>query len=164
MTIYTVHEPPLRADQTDPERFKFVRDGFYFWAFVFGPLWLLFKRLWVVLIFYVIAIAALQAGLWLIGVPSAARGAVSLLAHLLLGLEGATLQRWTLHENEWTQIGIVAGDSYEAAERRFFDTWVARNSAPRPPAASAPPMSPGMRPPPVSSDIIGLFPEPQSRQ
>ena len=31
MSIYTVHEPPLKADEStpDPERFVFVRDGFY---------------------------------------------------------------------------------------------------------------------------------------
>ena len=164
MTIYTVHAPPLRMEQTNPERFKFVRDGFYFWAFVFGPLWLLFKRLWVVLIFYIIAIAALQVGLWLNGVPSGPRGAVSLLMLLLLGLEAATLQRWTLDENEWSQIGIVSGNNYESAERRFFDNWVAQESVPKTPAAPSQPMSPAMRMPPASSDIIGLFPEPQSRQ
>jgi hypothetical protein len=164
MTIYTVHAPPLRTDQTDPERFKFVRDGFYFWAFVFGPLWLLFKRLWVVLIFYIIAIAALQVGLWFIGVPSAARGAVTLLLNLLLGLEAATLQRWTLDENEWSQLGVVTGNNYEAAERRFFDNWVAQKSTPQSPAAPSQSMPQTMRAPPDTSDIIGLFPEPQSRQ
>ena len=43
MSIYTVHEPPPRAneDVPDPVRFVFVRDGFYFWAFLLSPLWML---------------------------------------------------------------------------------------------------------------------------
>ena len=33
MSVSRVHEPPLRAAEfaADPERFAFVRDGFYFW-------------------------------------------------------------------------------------------------------------------------------------
>ena len=52
--IYTVHEPPLKADETraDPERFVFVRDGFSFWAFLLAPLWMLRHRLWLVLLGY----------------------------------------------------------------------------------------------------------------
>ena len=43
MPTYTVHEPPprKRRSRADPERFVFVRDGFYFWAFLLAPLWLL---------------------------------------------------------------------------------------------------------------------------
>ena len=56
MAIYTVHEPPLRtgAAAPDPERFIFVRDGFSFWAFLFGPLWMLRHRLWLVLLLYIV--------------------------------------------------------------------------------------------------------------
>ena len=43
MPTYTVHEPPPRKGETvtAPERFVFVRDGFYVWAFLLAPLWLL---------------------------------------------------------------------------------------------------------------------------
>src|SRR5262249_21702267 len=48
MAVYPVHQPPLRADDAaaDPDRFIFVRDGFYGWALLFGPLWMLRHRLW----------------------------------------------------------------------------------------------------------------------
>ena len=51
MSSYTVHEPPLRAGAAapEPERYVFVRDGFSFWAFLFGPLWMLRHRMWLVL-------------------------------------------------------------------------------------------------------------------
>jgi len=40
MSIYTVHEPPLKAGESapDPDRFVFVRDGFSFWAFLLAVL------------------------------------------------------------------------------------------------------------------------------
>ena len=40
MAVYTVHQPPLKKFEAaaDPERFAFVRDGFSFWAFLFGGL------------------------------------------------------------------------------------------------------------------------------
>ena len=41
MAIYTVHKPPMKRTEPDPERFKFVRDGFYFWAFLLGPVWMM---------------------------------------------------------------------------------------------------------------------------
>ena len=53
MTVYTVHEPPMQAADADPERFRFVRDGFSLWAFLLTPLWMLCHRLWLVFAFYV---------------------------------------------------------------------------------------------------------------
>ena len=58
MPVYTVHEPPPREDEdapTPPDRFAFVRDGFHFWAFLLAPLWMLWHRLWLVLLLYLVA-------------------------------------------------------------------------------------------------------------
>jgi hypothetical protein len=62
MAVYTVHEPPpKRFEQTsDPERFAFVRDGFSFAAFMFGPLWMLSHRMWLALVGYVGVSSALE--------------------------------------------------------------------------------------------------------
>ena len=48
------------ADLRATDRFAFVRDGFHFWAMVFGPLWLLCARLWLALIGWIVAIAAIE--------------------------------------------------------------------------------------------------------
>ena len=168
MTIYTVHAPPLSENESvpDPERFAFVRDGFNFWAFVFGPLWMLWRRLWLALLFYVAIIGALEGVLWFIRAPAPMRAAVMLLIALLVGFEAATVRRWTLNRRGWRQLGVVAGSNYEAAERRFFDTWVTQMAwqvaRTPPPSQQVSAISAGMSPP--ASDIIGLFPEPQSRQ
>jgi len=65
MAVYTVHEPPMKAEQSqpDPERFVFVRDGFSFWAFLLPPLWMLWHRLWLMFLGYVIVATALQVAL-----------------------------------------------------------------------------------------------------
>ena len=93
MPTYTVYEPPLREGEiaADPERFVFVRDGFYLWAFLIPPLWLLVRRLWLVLLFYVLLLGALGGAFFLLHVPPPARCAVTLLLGLLVGFEAATL-------------------------------------------------------------------------
>lgn len=166
MPAYTVHEPPPR-DGDDAtavtDRFVFVRDKFSLWAFVFGPLWMLRHRLWLVLLFYVVAMAALLVGLWAIGASDFVTFAVSFLVGLLLGFEAPTLRRWTLSRRGWINHGVVVADDQESAERRFFDAWVAREARPLPPvamqAAAPAPYRTAADPP----DVIGLFPEPQRR-
>ena len=156
MSIYTVHAPPPKADEAapDPARFVFVRDGFYFWAFLLAPLWMLRHRLWLVLLGYIVVMTALHVGLALMGAPMTLTLSVTALVALLVGLEAATLRRFTLGRRGWQSLGIVVGDDLEAAERRFFDTWVTSE----PP--SSPPPSAAIWRPQASPQVIGLFPEP----
>jgi hypothetical protein len=160
MSIYTVHEPPLRAGAAAPapERYAFVRDGFSFWAFLFAPLWMLRHRMWLVLVLYLVISVGLET---LINVASAsafAAGLVALLMSFLVGLEAGSLRRFTLRRRGWTYVGVVSGEDVEAAERRFFDTWLRRGAQPAAPAAVAA-AAPNPHQP-RTSDVIGLFPEP----
>ena len=163
MTIYTVHEPPPRrkANPGDTSRFVFVRDGFYFWGFLLGPLWILVHRLWLVLLFYLIAMGAVQTALWALGVSSGVKLIVGLLISLLVGIEASSLRRWTYARRKWRSHGVVSAADPESAERRFFDGF-----APQVPVASldvAPPAAVLRVPPPGPTDVIGLFPEPEPR-
>ncbi|HZQ13035.1 MAG TPA: DUF2628 domain-containing protein [Pseudolabrys sp.] len=168
MPTYTVHAPPPKAGEaaSDPQRFVFVRDGFYVWAFLLAPLWLLYRRLWLVLLGYVVANALLGGVFYLLGASAVLKGLGSLLVALLVGLEAATLWRWTLQRRRWRMLGFVIGDDAETAERRFFAEWA---KAVTPAAPAAPPAAPEpqyaapvRRGPPSGSDVIGLFPEPGS--
>src|SRR5215211_845126 len=125
MPIYTVHEPPQKRSETrrGPERFRFVRDGFYFWAFLLAPIWMLWHRLWMVLIGYIVVSIALNVALRFAGAPGTAVFFVELLLAILIGLEAGTLRRWTLRRRGWRQMSVVSADDVEAAERRFFDSW-----------------------------------------
>jgi hypothetical protein len=86
---------------------------------------------------------------------------------LLMGLEAASLRRWTLSRRKWRQLGVVVADDREAAERRFFDRWTAMRNVEFDPSAvdrGAPPPTrnvPGQTfSPPPRGDIVGLFPQP----
>jgi hypothetical protein len=159
MAIYTVHEPPLKAneDVPDPVRFVFVRDGFSFWAFLLTSLWMLRHRLWLVLLGYLVVATALHVGVYLLGASASVMFAVGFLLSLLVGFEAATLRRFTLGRRGWRNVGIVVGDDVESAERRFFDAWVRGDTIVSPPPRLLTPLL--RRPTPVSG-VIGLFPEP----
>ena len=165
MTVYTVHEPPSRdGDATAvTDRFVFVRDGFYGWAFLLAPLWMLWHRLWLALLGYVALVAALQTGLWLLGASGTVKFAVGFLVALLIGMEAASLRRWTLNRCKWKSVGVVVGSDIETAERRFFDTWVERKLRSQTITASMP-IAATLRLPAASPDVIGLFPQPEGRR
>src|SRR5260221_4705881 len=98
MAGYTVHEPPpKRFEQaSDPERFAFVRDGFSFSSFVFGPLWMLWHRMWLVLLGYIGVTVGLELMFSLLGTTAAPRLVAGFLLAILVGMEAATLRRFTL--------------------------------------------------------------------
>jgi hypothetical protein len=162
MSVYTVHQPPLRAAEAspDPERFVFVRDGFNFWAFLLGPLWMLWHRLWLVLLIYLVVIAGIQNAMHYAGVGAAGSVFSGLVIALLVGAEASTLPRFTLGRRGYRQAGVVGGTNAEAAERRFFDTWTkGEGDKPSGPSGSPPAPTPVPRLP-QAPDIVGLFPEP----
>jgi hypothetical protein len=159
MAVYTVHEPPARAgigSAPEPERFVFVRDGFSLWALLLGPLWMLRHRMWLVLLGYMVVVAALAGVLHLHGTPAAGTVVWALLA-LFIGFEAGTLRRFGLARRGYRNIGLVVGDDLELAERRFFDSWVGKAE---PGAGAAPALASSPRAPHHASDVLGLFPEP----
>jgi Protein of unknown function (DUF2628) len=159
MPIYTVHEPPLRngAVASDPERFVFVRDGFYVWAFLLAPIWLIWRRLWLVLLIYLVVTFGIAEALRYAGVGVAGRSFAMLLIAFLVGLEAGTLRRFTLARRGWSHIGVVSGTNLEAAERNFFRDWAA---GPGLSGHPAPPLPPSSASPLEAPHIVGLFPEP----
>jgi hypothetical protein len=169
MPVYTVHAPGAGgADLRSTDRFVFVRDGFHFWAALFGPLWLITHRLWLALIGWIIAVIALELALRRLGVGSAAMVFADIIVAVLMGFEAASLQRWTLSRNQWSQLDVVIADDEEAAERHFFDRWATKQRGivndQQAVDRGAPPPTRDIagqqfsRPP--GSGIIGLFPEP----
>jgi hypothetical protein len=167
MRVYTVHEPPQKGEKpvADPERFAFVRDGFHFWAFLLTPLWMVWHRLWLVLVLYCALTAAIDAALYAVAGRGAPFYAVSLVIGLLVGFEAGTLRRWTLARRGWKNLGVVVGKDLEDAERRFFDAWMRERAAQRQiPAPVPPPAATTFRMPQAVTDIVGLFPEPGTRR
>ena len=172
MPVYTVHAPLMtNVGIRTTDRFTFVRDGFHFWAAVFGPLWLVWHRLWLALIGWLVVIAVVDLAMAALGAGRITMFLANLLIAVLTGLEAASLQRWTLSRRNWRQLDIVVADDEEQAERRFFDRWTAKQRGlsndqlavdrGAPPPTRDVPGQPFSRPPPLPrSEIIGLFPEP----
>jgi hypothetical protein len=171
MPVYTVHAPATAsAGIAATDRFAFVRDGFHFWAFVLGFVWLAWHRLWLALIGWIVVIGVVVFGMTALGAGRMMVFAVNVLIALLVGFEAASLQRWTLSRRNWRQLDIVVADDEESAERRFFDRWTARQRAlvndqsavdrGAPPPTRDIPGQPFSRPPSPQNEIIGLFPEP----
>ena len=83
MPVYTVHAPAANgADLAATDRFVFVRDGFHFWAAAASVIWLLWHRLWLALIGWIVVTVALQFGLGALG---ASRGTI-LFADVLIAI------------------------------------------------------------------------------
>ena len=171
MPVYTVHAPTADgADLRATDRFVFVRDGFHFWAMLFGPFWLAWNRLWLALIGWIVVMIAIEVGLARLGAGGTAIFFTNVLIALLMGFEASSIRRWTLSRRNWRQLDIVVADSEEAAERRFFDRWTAKQrlindqsavDRGAPPPTRDIPGQPFSKPPPLPrNEIIGLFPEP----
>ncbi|NVO14358.1 MAG: DUF2628 domain-containing protein [Rhodoplanes sp.] len=163
MAVYAVLEPPARPDgqPVDPDRVRFVRDGFSLGAFLFGPLWMIRHRLWLVLLCWALVMAGFGVIHVALGVPAGVRVLVALLVSLLVGLESGTLRRWTLARAGWRDAGIVVADDREAAEQRFFSGRAAVFARGASPAydvdwsAGPTPVRPSGR-----GGVLGLFPFP----
>jgi hypothetical protein len=171
MPVYTVHAPTAdNADIAATDRFAFVRDGFRFWAAIFGPLWLAWHRMWLALIGWIVIMIAIEVGLARLGAGGTAIFFTNLLIALLMGFEASSIRRWTLSRRNWRQLDIVVADNEESAERRFFDRWTAKQrlindqsavDRGAPPPTRDIPGQPFSKPPPLPrNEIIGLFPEP----
>ncbi len=153
--VYTVHAPPdAAASDEAADRFVFVKEGFCWPALVIPPLWLVYRRLWLVLLGWLMVIAAILAGYEYLGrlIP----GLVELLFGFLFALEANELRRWTLTRRGWRFLGIAAGRNRGEAEHRFLTDWYGPAAAPRQPARAVPA--------PAPTSVIGHFPRPGGAQ
>jgi len=152
MAIFAVHSPTLDGDPAAGyERAEILRLGFAIWAFVFGPLWLLANRLWLVLGAWILG-AAIVGSAMAFGVLRPWAGlSLYWLAALLLGLEGRAMQGRALTRRGLPLADIVSAGDCETAERGFLARALAR------PAGSGGSRSTNPTPP-GAHDIIGLFP------
>lgn len=156
MSIYTILSPPAQSGDVaeDPLSLVFVKEGFCWPALFFPEIWLIFRRMWLVLIIDVVAIIAASVAIDRVGV---AAGLILVLLRLLFALEANGLRRWTYYRHGYRLIGVVEGRRLWEAELRFFLDW-----APGPPVPPLPePEPPAAKPPSAEAgEVVGLFPVP----
>ena len=124
--VYTIHEPPdAPADRIDrAEQLVFLKDGFSWGAFLFGPFWLAARGEWAGLAAYIAAVIVLSALFGLISENPSWITLAILALNLFLGFEAASLRRWSLERAGWTELGAVSSRNAAECERRFFETWL----------------------------------------
>jgi hypothetical protein len=157
MRAYTVHAPPDEPDAA--EKFVFVKDGFS-WPALFVPvLWILWHRLWLTLLGYVVYVLALAWMAQLAGEENAT--IVGLLGTVLFAMEANNLRRWTLQRRGWREIGAARGADLGEAEARFFAGWGRAAEERRRGAALPVYAAARTRAGDGEEPILGLFPEPE---
>lgn len=149
MAIFTVHVP---ADVTDAtkraERTIFVREGFSVPAFLFGPLLLLYRRLWLAAIGWCVLAVLLGALARVLHLPAFSTFVLFFLLALMTGLEASTVRQAALRRRGYIFAALLASPTRDDAERAFFRGEGTRPPAPRPVAPVKP----------LDTEVIGLFP------
>jgi hypothetical protein len=151
VTVYSVYEPSaqpadsaLRAD-----RLAFVKEGFSWIALLVPALWLIFYRMWIELIVFVLGFAALQ---WAFGTSEQGQRLFGWVSFALCVLFGYRL------------VGVASGRGRSQAELSFFQTWLAEQARPIRTTERAPERREGQvaQPSPRGEpeEVIGLFPAP----
>ena len=158
MRYFSVHAPDDEPDS--PERYAFVKDGFSWPALLVPILWILWHRLWLTLVYYVVFVLVIAWTGRLLGEWAAtALGAIGL---IVLALEANNIRRLSLESRGWRDVGTSFGRNLEEAEARFFGTGAEGTVASRKEAVMArASYMPEHRPQIADEPIIGLFPEPE---
>ena len=155
MKLYSVFEPPLSNGTREEraEKLVFVRHGWSLAALLIAPIWMLIRRLWIVLLLYLVVGGAIQV-LGLVLAPWLA-GALSIALALVIMVEAGQLRLETMAGKGYREIAVIEAPNQREAERRFFSTWLA-DPTPQPsaspaqqrtvlrPASSRPPALPGL--------------------
>jgi hypothetical protein len=166
MSLYTIHAPKKPDGvAADPADFVFIKDGFC-WPALFIPIiWIIYRRLWLVLLIYIVAVFVLSTLAGLAG--GAASFGVLVLFALYFALEANGLRRWTYERRRHALIGVVEGRNRDEAELRFYvaaaQAGPAEDATPAAPASPAPPPPAPPTPWKAASgepEVVGLFPAP----
>jgi hypothetical protein len=136
MRVYTVHIPPTTRHQTDP---VLVKEGFSWPAFVFGPIWALANRMWLVAVGLVALDLAASAVMDSAHLSPATQGVLSLAIAVLIGAHGNDWRRRSLDRRGFRDAGVVAARNVDEALARYLDSTITRVATPRPRTAPVPP-------------------------
>jgi hypothetical protein len=167
---YLVFEPAGGGrDAATAADMIFLREKFSWPALFFAPLWMLWHRLWLALLVWLLAITVLAAAAYGLDLNPWSTALVLSIPTLIVAFEAAELRRRKLLRGGYRDAGVAIGRDLDEAERRFFADWVTatpaaeRPSAPPPRRPSVPSAAPATFAPATSAapaSIVGLFPQP----
>jgi hypothetical protein len=125
MRIYTVHEPVNRS--RDPleriDQVVFIKEGFAWLAMIAPMLWLIYHRMWLVLV--ALAGVFFVAGFFVsaLAVSEVMSSAVFMALQLAFAFEANDLRRWYMELRGYEVIATISAPDYEAGQLRFFQLW-----------------------------------------
>ncbi len=154
MAIFAAHcAPEFPRSSEALAQARIFRVGFVWPALVFGPLWLLARRLWRPLALWIVAAALVGAAATHGLLGAGAAFWLYALAALYLGVEGRALEAAALTRRGRPLADIVCAADSSGAEHAFFARAADLAEAPRPPAPRGGPAAG------APHAVIGLFPE-----
>lgn len=123
MAFYQALIPPPGAGglREEIEQARLLPENFTFSAFVFGGVWLLYKRLWLAFILYALVWGGLVYAQRQLGFAVGAVVLSQLALGLFLGFEGQNLIARKLLRKGWRLVDVVEAPDLSSAERRFFE-------------------------------------------
>lgn len=127
MALFTVLEPPDRK----PDRVAFVPDQFAPWAVVFGFLWAVSHKMWVVAAVLFSLSVGLSAAMHYEFLDPGIGSLIQMGIALLFGFEARRLQVVSLERAGFRRAGLIEASDLEAAELTYF----AERVLPPPPPA-----------------------------
>jgi hypothetical protein len=160
MRAYTVHAPP--GDDA-PDRYALIKDGFSWPALFFAVPWMLWHRMWLTLMGYVIAWLLIA---WTMRLANNDVGTViAVLGAVFFAMEANNFRRWSLAGRGWRELGSAYGDTWKRRRsdssapggvRRQAARSSARRREPRNAAIQAGPTTPAA--PTMTARSSGSFP------
>jgi hypothetical protein len=117
--IYTVYEKPEAAEPT--ERVELVREGFSFLAFFLNFFWLLYHRMWWVLVGYMVVLVGMAMVVHGLHLSETTLMILQTGLNLLLGFHAYDLQGWALKRKGYRLGGVLVGESEMAVQRRYYE-------------------------------------------
>ncbi len=118
MASFSVFLPP--GAQATPERIVFLRDGFSTSAFLFGPVWLLWKRAWLPAATVVALMSLLPLLAKLPGAFPILSAFLGLALAIWLGFEGRQILGWSLKRRGYVESDVVIAENEDEAEEVYF--------------------------------------------
>ncbi|MBC8012972.1 MAG: DUF2628 domain-containing protein [Methyloceanibacter sp.] len=167
MTVYSVYEPSTQAPDLveRADRLAFVKEGFS-WPALFVPLlWLIYYRMWIEFILFLLVYVALQLAFGATPQGQTLAGWASLAVAVLFAFEASDLRTLSLERRGYRLAGVASGHGRTEAERSFFRGWLPQQAkAPRAPERGSEPRREGVAAAPIprgeGEEVIGLFPRP----
>ncbi len=118
MTTFVIMALPANARTSEgSEELKFIPDRFSILAFVFSLVWILYHRMWLVLLGYLATLLAVEVAAISVSEDAALIGMLAV--SVVFGFEAQALRRWSLERKGWQTVGIAEGFDVEEAELRY---------------------------------------------